>query len=231
MMLYGVFHKGSGLGNQLHRYVGTRVLALDSGHEFGMVAPELFKGSSFMDLDMGHILSDYRIEEPAGKVVPHTDEVVIDGEFQDEKYFMHRIKEIREWLKVEPLELPDDVCVINFRGGEYVGTSLFLTQEYWDNAVSKMREINPVMRFEVHTDDVATAQRFFPEFKCIHDIELNWRSVRYAKYLILSNSSFAILPALLNENAELVLAPMFWGGRNKGQWHMEQNQYKRFTYL
>lgn len=228
-MIYGIFHKGSGIGNQLHRYVGTRVLALASGQDFGMVAPELFKGSSFMNLDMGHTLSDYRIEEPAGKVVPRTDETVVDGEFQSEQHFIHRLGEIREWLKVKPLELPDDLCVINFRGGEYVGTHLFLTEEYWNNAISRMKQ--KCSAFEVHTDDPETAKRFFPDYKIVHDIELNWRSIRYAKYLILSNSSFAILPALLNENVELILAPMFWGGRNLGHWKMEQNKYSKFTYL
>ena len=43
-MIAGIFHKGSGLGNQLHRYVMTRCLSLDKGMEFGMVNPELFKG-------------------------------------------------------------------------------------------------------------------------------------------------------------------------------------------
>ena len=35
-MIVGTFWKGSGLGNQLHRYVMTRVLAADKGFEFGM---------------------------------------------------------------------------------------------------------------------------------------------------------------------------------------------------
>ena len=52
-MIHGLIHPGSGLGNQLHRYVATRVLALDKGYDFGMVAPELFKGKDFMDLDIG----------------------------------------------------------------------------------------------------------------------------------------------------------------------------------
>ena len=52
-MISGIFHKGSGLGNQLHRYVATRVLALDKGYKFSMVAPTNFKGESFMKLDMG----------------------------------------------------------------------------------------------------------------------------------------------------------------------------------
>ena len=231
-MILGIFHKGSGLGNQLHRYVGARVMALDTKSKFGMVAPELFKGESFMDLDMGYEDTEYHIEEPSGKVIPHTHEVVVDGEFQNQDYFIHRLDQVREWLKVEPLDMPDDICVINFRGGEYVGVKdLFLPQEYWDKAIKIMRDRYPNIRFEVHTDDEVTASKFFPEFPCTHDVELNWRSIRYAKHLIVANSSFAILPAFLGD-AEEIIAPFAWANHNKGDsWRLGQNYYKRFTYL
>ena len=57
------------------------------------------------------------------------DNTIIEGEFQDERYWEHREKEVDEWLKVEPLEVPDDVCVIGFRGGEFaLYPDLFLTK-------------------------------------------------------------------------------------------------------
>jgi hypothetical protein len=37
---------------------------------------------------------------------------------------------------------------------------------------------------------------------------MNWKSIRWAKHLIISNSAFAILPALLNENVKEVVAPV-----------------------
>lgn len=157
---------------------------------------------------------------------------VIDSEFQGEKDFINGLDDIREWLKVESIEMPDDLCIINFRGGEYVGVpDLFLPIQYWQLAVDLIKNINPNMRFEVHTDDETTAQKFFPNCKVVQDIGLNWRSIRYAKYLILSNSSFAILPALLNENAELIIAPKYWAGYNKGYWQLEDNNYKKFSYI
>ncbi len=239
-MIYGIFHKGSGTGNQLHRYVGARCMALELGMEFGMVAPDLFKGADFMNLDMGKPLYDYHIEEPAGKVIPHTTEIVVDGEFQAEKYFNKHIDDIREWLKVKPLYDPYEesehphkpLCVINFRGGEYKYVKdLFLPQEYWDKALKIVFEHEPEVEIEVHTDDVEEAKKFFPDYYCIHDVGLNWRSIRYADYIILSNSSFGILPALLNENDPLIIAPLYWAGYNKGYWQLEQNNYKKFTYI
>lgn len=266
-MIAGIFHSGSGLGNQLHRYVATRVLALDKGYDFSMVAPENFKGSSFMKLDMGnpkgHIM--YVTEQPSGKVMPANvdlplweektnyynpevnfveDNTIIDGEFQDERYFGHRLDEIDQWLKVEPPESYDRKCIIGFRGGEFsLYPELFLTKEYWDEAIRKMKAIKPVLEFEVHTDDPITAKKFFPGYECIHDISLNWRSIRYAKYSIIANSSFYILPRLLRHRAltsasggraksdALTIAPRYWARRNTGEWSMPQNYYKAFQYI
>jgi len=228
-MIYGIFHKGSGLGNQLHRFVGTKIIAIKKGEKHSMIAPELFKGKDFIKLDFEPNDIKYTIEEPSGKVV--TDVETIDGEFQGEEDFIDYIDDIRKWLKVEPLDIDNNVCVINFRGGEYVGVpDLFLPQEYWDRAIKEMIENNPEIRFEVHTDDPVTASKFFPYFDIYSDIGLNWRSIRYAKYLILSNSSFAILPAHLNEDTTII-APKYWAGYNKGYWQLEENNYGKFNYI
>ncbi len=246
-MIAGIFHQGSGLGNQLHRYVMTRVLAKDMNTHFGMENPNNFKGSSFMKLDMGqqitgiqHNYTEPRILHPDGSDIRDYDwniknidnNTLIDGEFQGENYYKHRLGEIREWLSVSPLDIPENRCVINFRGGEYVYVKdLFLSHHYWDKAIEMMRDINPNMKFQVHTDDTETARSFFPDFEIIQDIGINWRSVRYAHYLILSNSSFAILPALLNENVKMIIAPKYWAGYNKCYWQLRQNNYKKFNFI
>ncbi len=271
-MIAGIFHKGSGLGNQLHRYVATRVLALDKGYEFSMIAPENFKGKSFMDLDMGVEPNIFSIttELPAGKVIPRStmpqweektpyynpvfnfikDHTIRDGEFQDERYFEHRLGEIEQWLKAEPLEILDDVCVVGFRGGEfYTVPELGLPLSYYEEGIAKMREINPNMKFEVHTDDEILAKQFFPDFKIIHDVGINWRSTRCAKYAIVANSSFYIFPRLLahfsylmtrssgvvsysNYNiGQVTIAPRYWDRYNIKKWERPYNYYKSFQYI
>jgi len=258
-MIAGIFHQGSGLGNQLHRYVATRVLALDKGYDFSMVAPELFKGKSFMNLNMGMPFNEtYRIDKRNGKVEATFDVIngsknsywhegtnyynpkfnfiedntIIDGEFQDERYFEHRLKEIDKWLHVEQIDFAPNVCIINFRGGEYkYFPELYLTKEYWDNAIEIMRQEREDMVFVVVTDDEEEAKKFFPDFMITHEIGRDWRSIRYAPYLILANSSFAILPALLNDKANKIIAPKFWARRNTGEWSMPQNFYKKFLYV
>ncbi len=136
-MITGIFHAGSGIGNQLHRYVATRVLALDKGLPFAMVAPELCKVKDFMGLDMGaQPTLPYTIEMPTGKVIPTQvamigkptmpylweektnyynpefnfieDNTIIDGEFQDERYFGGKLRlwKIDTWLKTEFMDFP-----------------------------------------------------------------------------------------------------------------------------
>ncbi len=157
------------------------------------------------------------------------DNTVIDGEFQDERYFEHRLSEIDEWLKVEPIDISDDTCIIGFRGGEfYVFPELGLPKSYYDEAIEIMKK-KGITKFEVHTDDVDLARQFFPDFKVIHDIGINWRSVRYAKHAIIANSSFYILPRLLNKG--FTVAPRFWARRNIGEWSMPSNFYKSFMYI
>lgn len=258
-MIIGIIHKGSGMGDQLFSYIATRVRAADLGVDFGFVGKEFFKGASFMNLDWGmYPDKSYVIEASSGKLIipgakvfelnkPYYDPEfnfipdgsVIDGYgAQDIRYFEHRLDEVREWLKVKPPieEMHDDLCVMNIRGGEYRGVpDLFLPKEYWDKAIIKIR-INQIKRhqysiFEIHTDDVDLSQNWFPEYKATQDIGINWRSIRYAKHLIISNSAFAILPALLNENVKDVIAPKFWAGRNVGEWRRPGNYYKKFIYI
>lgn len=251
-MIAGIFHQGSGIGNQLFRYIATRIIATQKGLDWGMQNPELCK-MDFMNLDLGvDVVTDKVFNEK--KVVENgidirsydpeynfiEDGTLIDGEFQDPRYFMHRIDEVGDWLKVTPLSVPDDVCVIGFRGGEYVGVhDLFLPKDYWDEAISRMKKINPNMKFEVHTDDLETADKFFPSFKKVRNADINWRSIRYAKYSIISNSSFYILPRLLRHHQfprdfidkSVTIAPRYWARRNIGVWALPSNYYKEFHYI
>jgi len=146
---------------------------------------------------------------------------------------MHRIDDVNRWLHVDYLGMPDELCVIAFRGGEYsYFPELFLTREYWESAIQKMKSLRKDMKFIAVTDDPVTACAVLPEeVKVTHDVGTDWRMIRHANYLILSNSSFCILPALLNKHAKKVIAPRYWARMNTGVWSMQQNYYPKFTYI
>lgn len=268
-MIYGIFHKGSGLGNQLHRYIATRVLALDKGYDYGFINPLGFKGEDVFKDNKGQGLSfgswvdiKFDIEEPTGKVIPKQfhptyslpplweewdkqvydpdfnfieDNTIIDGNFEDERYFEHRLPEIKGWLKVKPLTFvdgddKDNLCVIGFRGGEYYTVpELGLPKEFYERGIQEMKKINPHMQFEVHTDDIPMAESFFPNLKILTGVELAWRSARYAKYSIIANSSFYILPRILSGG--ITIAPRYWNRYNVKRWDYPQGYYKEFTYI
>jgi len=258
-MISGIFHRGSGLGDQLHRYITVRTLALDKGYKWGMIGKENFKGINFMDIEIDAFTQinqdkkyitpdgitmtywnekdvrindiDIRSYDPEINFVP--DNTIIDGYFEDEKYWGHRINEIRNWLKVKPIEMANNLCVIGFRGGEYsADPHLFLSLDYWRDAITIMQMRHPSIEFEVHTDDQLLAKKFFPKFPIVAAIERNWRSVRYAKHLIVANSAFYIMPMLLGD-AEDIIAPRGWARRNIGIWARPACYYKdkRITYI
>ena len=251
-MISGIFHEGSGLGNQLARYVASKYVATRFGVEHGMVNLHLFKGS-FIKLQTQEaitnqstrLFTEKRINNELGVdirgyddgILAVNDNTVIDGELQDFRYWGDRLDDVRKWLDVGPLPNfydQDRICVINFRGGEYtLFPDLFLRKEYWDNAVQKMKEIREDMEFVVHTDDPQTAAMFFPEFAIKHDMAEDYKAIQTASYLILSNSSFAIFPALLNLNNPVVIAPKYWARHNvsDGYWATEQNKYPGWHYM
>lgn len=282
-MLIGQFHGGSGLGDQLFRYVTVRTLAEEKGYKWSMRGKKNFKGDFFTSFDFGgefppltvlyfdifqvplngnvepapsvdcgvwnekeirdEFKNDVRSYDPEINFIE--DNTIIDGSFEDSKYWGHNLDNISKWLAVEPINIPDDLCLIGFRGGEYYSDpNLGLPKEYFDVAIEKMRAINPAMRFQVHTDDSVMAKQFFPEFEVIENpkishsknenMGLNWRSARFAKYAIIPNSAFFILPRLLkhhDDQTAVTIAPRYWARHNTRVWARPACYYKPLTYI
>lgn len=264
-MISTELYNGQGLGNQLFAYVMTRVIALDNGYDFGIIHPEKFKGSSFLNLDFGKKINGGAIPYEGGipislpdgitnyfreerlnhsngtdirdydwKIKNIKDNTKIDGLFQGEDYFSHRKDEIRKWLSVNEIVLDSNICVINFRGGEYVGgNELFLDISYWKNSIEYLKNKVPNIKFKIVTDDVKNAKKFFPQYDVSHDIGNDYKMIQSANYLILSNSSFALFPAWLNQNAKIIIAPKYWARHNVscGYWALSYNIMNGWLYM
>lgn len=162
----------------------------------------------------------------------------IDGNFQGEGYIEDYKEEIREWLRVSDLPLEshsdEDLCIINFRGGEYKSVEeIYLPKQYWDNARSKMLSINPNMKFKVVTDDVVAARDFFDKKEISsQNMRQDYIDVHTAKYSIIANTSFAWFPSWLNTNLKYCIAPKFWWGYNNAKyWACGYNLTRDFHYL
>jgi hypothetical protein len=260
-MIAGIFHQGSGLGDQLHRYITVRSLAEKRGVDWCMAHPNNFKGKDFMPLkmwgsdnpDVSVLVSQWNEKETKENGVdirsydPEInfieDNTLIDGSFEDDKYWRWNLDTISTWLQVEPVEVPDDRCLIGFRGGEYYSDPhLGLPKTYFATAMNRPEIIGK--GFEVHTDDPALARDYLQVDNVVENRPIshsqhsnmgyNWRSMRYAKYAIIPNSAFYILPRLLkhHEDPEAVtIAPRYWARRNTKTWARPACYYPEFTYV
>lgn len=167
------------------------------------------------------------------------DSTKLDGVMQDENYILHRKEEIRKWLAI-PAELEchdyssDDICVIKYRGGEFLGhPDLLLKNKYWEDAVANMKKLNPNFRFVIVTDDIKAAKKVFPDLEIINfSIGKDYSIIKNAKYLIIANSSFVWFPVWLNENLKVCIAPKYWGRHNvsDGYWSPTYSLTRGLTY-
>jgi len=173
------------------------------------------------------------------ELVDVPDNTIIFGNMQDEKYFHHNKELVKEWLKVKEEYdtyeyMDDDVCVLNYRGGEYVGFGeLYLTREYWLKAMENMTKINPNMKFVTITDDVKASQSMLPEIPAYHfSVDKDYTIIKNSKHVILSNSSFPFFAVYTSDTIENIIAPKYWARHNvsDGYWSMSQNIYSGWTY-
>lgn len=168
------------------------------------------------------------------------DNTLIYGNMQDESYFLKYLPQVKQWLKVKPeydsYEYSrENLCIINMRGGEYTGSpELLINRKYWLHGMEEMKKIRSDMEFMIITDDVKTANRMLPGIEAHHfDIGKDYVTLKNAHYLLLSNSSFACLPAHTSETLKFAIAPKYWARHNvsDGYWASEQNIYSLFHYM
>jgi hypothetical protein len=272
-MIITEFYNGQGLGNQLWCYFVVRSISNKLGLKYGIMSPERFKGSQFLDIDLGeNVLGGNGPEGgppetlPSGiryyykeKVSMHPTERVnvskidqgmyqiedstkIDGCMQSLEYF-DPSDNLNLWISLkEGKEIVDysdkNICTIHIRGGDFMGSSSILGQNYYKSAIGKMRDVNPDMKFYIVTDDVNYSRSILPEIEIIggsvsgssddkkagHHIGgpvwMDWSIIFNSQNLIISSSSFSFWPAFLNKQEKKIIAPMYWGDpiKSDGYW-------------
>ena len=172
---------------------------------------------------------------------------LVGGCWQSGQYYNK--DDLRKWFKIkEPLveqyektldsvglKLDDNMCIINFRGGEYCGiSSLIIRPQYYIDAMNHMKSINPEMRFAIITDDISSASRYIPNVPVIHfSIGMDYYIINKSKNLILANSSFSILPTILNKDLQHIIAPKYWARHNvsNGYWAIGDQYYENWNYM
>lgn len=227
---------------------GKKLFSLD----YGETLPEEAFSVHLSERDARIYLPDSEHDLTRGCYVAGTDEalfhigeqfpgenVLLSGNLQAWDYLAGYEEKIRSWLSVNPdLDhreyMGENICILNIRGGEYAGNpELFVERRYWLDAMKIMKAVRPDMKFLAVTDDEEAAAKVLPEVRAEHgDLAHDYTILKNARFLILSNSSFACFPAFTGE-AELILAPKYWARHNTsdGFWSSAQNLYPGFTYL
>ena len=194
----------------------------------------IYIGTSDHDMTLGCYVSG-----PDSRIHSVADNTLLYGNLQDESYFGRYIEDIKGWLHVKPEYdsheyTSDDLCIINMRGGEYTSCpQLYLDRSYWLKAIRNMKKIDPGMRFMIVTEDEEAARKVLPEYECHHfDMGKDYVTIKNARYLILSNSSFAIMAAMTSDELKYAIAPKYWARHNvsDGFWSSEQNIYSFLHY-
>jgi hypothetical protein len=165
----------------------------------------------------------------------------IQGYLQTEHYILHNRENIKKWFTLKNnnpmlykfIGLDKDVCVINFRGGDYKNISdVYLQAQYWNDSINHIKQINSSVKFIVITDDVEEAKIVFPNYEIYHfDISNDFYIVSKAKYLIIANSTFSWWAAWLNDNSKFTIAPKFWLRPYTKDWSPIDSVTSRFHYV
>jgi hypothetical protein len=174
----------------------------------------------------------------------------LGGIFQCEDYLIDIKEEVKKWFKINNehetifinklkelnIDLDENLCVINFRGGEYRNLhNVILRREYWRDSINHMVSLNPNMKFIIVTDDIPCAKSYMPfDIPAIHfDIGFDFYVVNKAKWLIISNSTFSWWAAWLNENVKKIIAPKYFISHNlsDGYWSVGEIYTRCFHYM
>lgn len=232
--LSGIAGKGNGL-YFMDLDFGQKVSEADFKQVYYEKEERLFLGNSKHDCKHGCYVTG--VDE---KFMETEDGTLLHGNMQAEEYLLPYKAEIKEWLRVKPEYdtyefCKDNLCVINIRGGEYCGSpELYVNKKYWLHGMAYMKSIRPDMEFVIITDDVTAANKILPGIPAYHgSLDQDYVRVKNAKYLLLSNSSFAFFPAFTSETVQEIVAPKYWARHNvsDGYWASEQNIYTGWKYL
>lgn len=224
-------YKG-GLGNQLFQVIVGYFLAKDNNDKYG-INPNLDRGrgqgkginyyidSIFKNIDKTNYESKVLYAEPQFKYseIKYIDDLLLDGYFQSEKYFLNKKKEINELLDFECSEEPTNFCAIHIRTGDYLNESNFnvVTPKYFENAVNYVLSMNNNISFKIISDNNNYARRYLPnnincEFVSSDELQ-DLKTISQCDFAIMSNSSFSWWGSYLGKN-KITLAPNKWFNTN-----------------
>lgn len=217
-----------GLGNQLFEVITGYFLAKTNNDVYGL-NPNLHReygqgnhirtyiDSIFKNIDKTDYQSKNFYKEPQFNYseIKYNQDLLLDGYFQSEKYFLKRKNEINELLEFKCNEDTTNICVIHIRTGDYIHQPNFnvVTPKYFDSAINYVLSINPDIQFKIISDNNSFANRYIPnsinyEFVSSNELQ-DLKTLSECDFAIISNSSFSWWGSYLGKN-KITIAPSTW---------------------
>lgn len=146
--------------------------------------------------------------------IPYQEDLLLDGYFQSEKYFLNKRKEVRELLGYV-CDGNTNTCVVHIRTGDYIHQPNFnvVTPKYFQNAVNCVLSQKSDITFKVISDNNQLAKNYLPkELKyefCSSDDLTDLKTLSECDYAIISNSSFSWWGSYLGKD-KVTIVPNRW---------------------
>ena len=230
-----------GLGNQMFQIAATHALALRNNDEAGFDlykcytplqgnVSDKYKNNFFSKLrNVSNIKINFSYHEPSFSYnkIQYSKELVLNGYFQSERYFIDYKKEIIDLFNMEESPLVTDYLVpfktmdipitaIHVRRGDYLKNPDFhpvCSVEYYKKAMEKIGPSN----FIFISDDMEWVKENFSGaniwYSNFTDEINDFKLMASCDNNIISNSSFSWWGAYLNRNEDKrIIAPSKWFG-------------------
>lgn len=134
----------------------------------------------------------------------------IDEFIKNKNFIQKSILNIENFKEMEEIKSNDDgMTAIHIRRGDYVDLGLNLSLNYYKNAIYMANNTIENFKFEVFSDDIQWAKSQIIFNKCIKFNEYSnseesnledFKKLFNFKNYIISNSTFSLIPALLNSD-------------------------------
>ena len=134
----------------------------------------------------------------------------IDEFIKNKNFIQKSILNIENFKEMEVIKTNDDgMTAIHIRRGDYVDLGLNLSLNYYKNAINMAKNTIKNFKFEVFSDDIQWAKSQIIFNKCIKFNEYSnsedsnledFKKLFNFKNYIISNSTFSLIPALLNSD-------------------------------
>lgn len=226
-----------GLGNFLFQIAAGVSLALDNNTKFVVDRSKIWHAHSHINLYVNNIFRKleydsiphsiyYSYDSLYYREIPYTENMIIDGYFQSEKYFLSNKDKIMDFFSIDEdtenyikskyqnIITDEKTCSIHVRRGNYLGIDVYnkLDMNYYNQAIDLVgRDKNYI----VFSNDIEWCKENFVNM----NVQFIENEVDYVDlYLmsmcrdnIIANSTFSWWAAFLNRNEnKKVITPKIW---------------------